>query len=93
MFFLLAGHKLASLYACWPSVLVVGSSGLQASGHVCKCFGAYIDMPGWLFSARVRTCIGRSSTCTPLCRRIHKICSAKDGDLNRRSLLPYIDSY
>ena len=47
--FSLAGHKLANLYynyhnnnACWPSVLVVGSSGLQASGHVCKCLGAYV---------------------------------------------------
>ena len=42
--FSLAGHKLASLYiiiTCWPSVLVVGSSGLQASGDVCMVHGMH----------------------------------------------------
>ena len=36
-------YTLASLYiiAYWPSVLVVESSGLQASGHVCMAHGMH----------------------------------------------------
>ena len=38
---------------------------------------------GWLFSARVRTYIGRSSMCTPLRIQAYiENCSAKDGVLS-----------
>ena len=51
-------------------MLVVGSSGLQASGHVCMVHGMHARCGTCCAHAYAHAHIGRSSTCTPLRRRI-----------------------
>ena len=53
-------------------MLVVGASGLQASGHVCTCMvhGMHARCSTRCAHAYAHAHIGRSSTYTPLRRRI-----------------------